>query len=152
MTVVPGDDPDLKDISGPAASPPADPDAPTKQALKRATKDAARPSPGDRHAAAVDRHLTDACSERDHLRQENKRLQCELDQLRPAYERLTAEFENTRSASGTSTLFLGVAGILVSAASYNESLKSQVLWIGLGFFVCGVWIYWLSVYNSRPRR
>ncbi len=62
------DRPELQAIAGPTIAPSEVPDPLTKKAIKKAKTDANRLRPSDRHAAAVDRHLDDACGERDHLR------------------------------------------------------------------------------------
>jgi hypothetical protein len=152
MTAKSGDKLDLGAISGPSTPPPSDPDDLTTDEIRKAKTAAKRPSPSDRHAAAVDRHLDDACGERDHLRQENRRLQSELDRLAPAHQRLEEAFSNSRFTSALSTIFLAVAGILVSAASYYDFLKTQILWAGYGFFACGLSAYLLNLINSRPKR
>jgi hypothetical protein len=132
------DRPELQAMSGPPVSPPVVPDSLTKQEEKQAKKRADRPSPGDRHAAAVDRHLTDACGERDHLRQENKRLQCEIDRLGPKYAALREAFSFALVGSAASTILLTIGSVLVSAASIWLEHKAPILAGGCAALACGI--------------
>jgi hypothetical protein len=136
---------ELEAMSGPAVSPPVDPDPLTKIEERQAKQRSDRPSPGDRHAAAVDRHLTDACGERDDLRDENKQLQGELNRLRGELDRLHVDHQElkdkhkfSRIGSVLSTVFLFIGPTLVSSASIWPTYAPRLFTGGWAMIACGL--------------
>ena len=73
MSDEPGEADDLGKISGPPVSPPTVPDPLTVKALEEAKKGAKKPpTPTEHFHAATNRHLTDACGQRENFRKINK--------------------------------------------------------------------------------
>jgi molecular chaperone GrpE (heat shock protein) len=140
MTIEPSGKPDLRAMTGPPTAPSDKPDLLTTQEEKQAKKAAAKLTPTEQTVAAKNQHLEEACGKRDRLEEDNRRLQSELDRLRPDHARLEEELSHSRSASDISFLLLTVGALLVSGASYHDS-KTQILWLGYGFFMAGVFAY-----------
>jgi hypothetical protein len=151
MTVDPGEKPGLQAIAGPSTAPSEIPDPLTKGEIKKAKTAANRVSPSDRHAAAVERHLDDACGERDHLRQENRRLQSEIDRLGPKYAGLKEAFSFALVGSAASTIFLAIGSALVSAASVWLEHKVPILCGGCAVLACGIATFAASTIYALKR-
>jgi len=152
MTGAPGERPDLQAIAGPSSPPSADPDSLTKKEMSRDKKGAEKLTPTDRIVASFDRHLTDACKERDDLRQENRRLQSQLDQLVPECQRIKEAFSHSLFANLLATIFIAIGSTLVSTASNHPEIKIKVLWGGYGVFACGIVMLLLSTIFSVFRK
>ena len=137
---------DLGNIKDPPTPPSSAADPLTAKEIKQAKPRPARPSPSDRHAASVDRHIDDICHERERLDSQNTELHEKIGKLQE--QGATLDKELGRMARGRrqrpvcqrlATVTIGVGGLLVSAASYSV-YKTQLLWFGIASFVIGVLI------------
>jgi hypothetical protein len=127
MTVERGETPELEAITGPSASPSADPDPRTKQELKRASKDAKKPQPAERLEIHLRAQITETCQERDRLRSDYAQLQKQLGEALPEIKRMKEASLHVSIANVLATIFIAVGGILVSAASNHPRHTTELL-------------------------
>ena len=111
-----------------------------------------RPSPSDRHAESVERHINDLCQDRDWLRREHCRLQGELDKLRPEYERIREAYGNAIFNNYVSTACIALGGGLISAGGYFPDKKVEILWFGVAALVLGVLLLLVASIRGGLRR
>ena len=140
----------LSGITGPKVVPQTNPDLLTKQEIKKAKKRSDRPSPGDRHAESVERHIDDICRDRERLLTLNESLSKELDDLRPRYAALQESYRASLASSVFATAMVGLGGSLISGAGYaGDGWKVVVLCFGIATFGWGFLLQiassWLSV-------
>lgn len=140
----------LSGITGPNVLPQTDPDKLTKQEIKKAKKQSDRPSPGDRHAESVQRHIDDICRDRERLLISNESFCRELDDLRPRYSSIQESYRASLASSVFATAMVGLGGSLISGAGYaGDGWKVVVLCFGIATFGWGFLLQitstWLAV-------
>jgi hypothetical protein len=137
-------------ITGPKVIPQTDPDKLTEQEIKKAKKHSDRPSPGDRHAESVQRHIDDISRDRDRLLISNESFCRELDDLRPRYSAIQESYRASLASSVFATAMVGLGGSLISGAGYaGDGWKVVVLCFGIATFGWGFLLQitstWLAV-------
>jgi hypothetical protein len=128
-----------------------------------------------RHAIAADRHINDACKERDRMARElasayatheaaTRELRQELtvviklhrnrlDWLEPNYEGLKRDYDSIKSINASSLAMITVGGVLMSVASFlTAGMKYGTLGAGILATFCGLWIQWFVIYRSPASR
>lgn len=130
-------------------------------------------TPTQRHALAADRHIEDACKERDRMARELaaaheshqaaiRTLRQEfmvgiqshrdrLDWFEPNYEGLKREYDSIRRISTSSLVMITLGSVLMTLAGFlATSLKFPLLAAGIVATLYGLWVQWFVVSNASP--